>query len=108
MAQDLTASFSATASGTNAGATATLTAGGNTNYMCVTHVSGVSDAAANLQILDGSTVKWTIKVQANVPFFVSFAITPILCAAGNSAIGKIDASTAACSVNIVAFRVSKV
>ena len=99
--QDAQASISATATGTNAGATATVSGVAGVRYF-VTHVSGVSDAATALQILDGSTVKWQINVQANVAFTVALP-DPIVCTYGNSCAGKIVASTVSCAVNVAGF-----
>lgn len=105
---DLRESVSATAVGTNAGATATIT--GVTNQMfCVTHVSGRSDTAAQLQILGGAagaTVIWQIGVAANVPFAVVFPAGAILGVEGQAVAGKVTASTSACEVNVVAEKLS--
>jgi hypothetical protein len=101
-------SASATATGTNAGATATIS-GKTDQQFCVTHVSGRSDAAAQLTILGGAagaTIVWQIGIAANVPFAVTFPRGAVLGVEGQSVAGKVSASTAACEVNVVAEKLS--
>jgi hypothetical protein len=101
---------SATATGTNAGATATVTAAANRQF-CVTHISGRSDAATQLQILGGAagaTVIWQIAVQANVPFTAVFPDGALLGVTGQSVAGKVVASTAGCEVNVAGYQIASV
>ena len=92
-----------TATGTNAGATATKAAAAGREHF-VDQISGFTDADSLIQIInEATTVLWEIKIVVasngqgfaiNIPGGVHSGI------AGQTLAGKIVSSTAACRVNI--------
>ena len=98
---DTTSKWSATAAGTDSGATATQAAGGANTQHFVTSVSGHVDAESIITIKDGTTVVWETKVDISVEgtsfSFNGFCIPITPNAAAN---GAIASSSADCQVNI--------
>ena len=93
-------SFSATAAGTNSGATATEAAATGKVHV-ITRVSGHTDATSIIQALDGATVAGEWKVAPNyfnIPCHIP--ITP-----GAAAGGKIATSTADCQANLEGYTI---
>lgn len=103
MQMELNGRWSATADGTNAGATATKAGVAGKTYV-VDHVSCHGDADAHMELRSGSTVlgSWRIDAannkNANIIVNGLWVIEP-----GAAAVVNLDASTAACSVNIAGF-----
>ena len=102
---DLNRGWSATAAGTNAGATATKSAiTGST--IVVTHVSGHTDTDATLQLKDGSTVlaEWKIDISLEgFQFMPQNGVWP--CTPGSDVTAVISASTSDCQVNMAGFAI---
>ena len=98
---DTTSKWSATAAGTDSGATATQAAGGANTQHFVTSVSGHVDADSIITIKDGTTVVWETKVDISVegPSF-SFNVFCIPITPNAAANGAIASSSADCQVNI--------
>jgi hypothetical protein len=92
--------FSATAVGTDSGATATQSADASQRYV-VTNISGHGDADAVITIESpASTVVWESKIDVSVEGF-SFDFSPTIpCAINTAVLGKIAASSADCQVTI--------
>jgi hypothetical protein len=93
--------FSATAAGTNSGATATHAAVTGQTYV-VTNISGHGDADAVITIESpASTVLWEGKLDVSAEGF-NFSSGPVTIPCGRSAaaVGKIAASTSDCQVTI--------
>ena len=92
--------FSATAAGTNSGATATEGAVAGRTHV-VTEISGHTDTDSLIQILDGAAVVWQSKVDVSVDgLSFSFPGLNVLCSNGVAAGGKVASSTTDCQVNI--------
>lgn len=100
---DLNRAWSATAAGTNEGATATQAAVADVAWV-VTHVSGHVDADATLQLRDGSTVLAEWKIDVSLEGF-QFNIPPGLwpCSTNTAVNAVLSASSADCQVNICGF-----
>lgn len=99
--------FSATGAAVNAGATsltATQTAATGVQY-AITHVSGSTDVAGVLSILDGTTTKWQIGLPANTPFKADLS-EPILCTIGAAASVNVSTGSLAVRANLVGYRIS--
>ena len=92
--------FSATAAGTDSGATATRAANETQAYL-VTNISGHVDADAIVTIESpAATVLWQSKIDISIEGF-SFDFNPKITTTRNTAIlGKISASSADCQVTI--------
>lgn len=100
---DLNRGWSATAAGTNAGATATKTGVTGVAWI-VTHVSGHTDTDATLQLKDGSTVLAEWKIDISLEGF-QFEIPGGVwsCSEGAAVTAVISASTSDCQVNMSGF-----
>tara|TARA_R100001086_G_scaffold34615_1_gene15618 strand:+ start:3925 stop:4245 length:321 start_codon:yes stop_codon:yes gene_type:complete len=97
--------FSATAAGTDSGATATQAAVANKNHV-VTGIYGHTDADALIRVTDGGTVIFESKVDISVEgFSFSFPGINLLCATNSAAAGVISASSADCQVNISGYTI---
>ena len=97
--------WTATAAGTNSGATATQS-GVTGITSIVDHVSGHTDADATLQLKTGATVlaEWKIDVSLEgFQFNIPSGVWPATTAADVTAV--ISASTADCQVNIAGFAI---
>jgi hypothetical protein len=92
--------FSATAAGTNSGATATKAAVDGVTYV-VTNISGHVDADSIVTIESpATTVLWESKVDVSLEGF-SFNFSPTIpCPRGGAAVGKLSASSADCQVTV--------
>ena len=95
--------FSATAAGTDSGATASAAAVTDRAFF-VTSISGHTDTDAIITIEDGSTVVWESKIDISLEGF-SFNFPGLLvpCTPGAAANGKVASSTTDCQVNITGF-----
>lgn len=102
--------YSATAAGTTAGASATLTnphsaVTQNQGTFVATKISGHTDVVSIIQVLeeDGTTVLWESKYDptSSPGFAADLAVVSGI--AGNDIIGKIVSSSADCQVNISAY-----
>lgn len=96
--------FSATAAGTDSGASATFTNPKASAFCCVTAISGHTDENSLLQILEenGTTVLWQgwIPGVTSPQFHFTFPDGIFSGTAGNNVIGKIVTSLADCQVTI--------
>jgi len=97
------APFSATAAGTNAGASATKAAITGHTYV-VTAFSGHTDTGSILQILDGTTVVWQSAINVTVEgLSFHFSGLNVVCTLSAAAVGKIVTSTTSCQANICGY-----
>jgi len=92
--------WSATAAGTNSGATASQGADANRQWI-VTGIAGHTDADSLIQIKDGTDVLFESKIDVSVEGFTfGFSGLVIPTGLGNAAQGVLTASTADCQVTI--------
>jgi|TARA_R110000787_G_scaffold46160_6_gene112185 hypothetical protein len=92
--------WSATAAGTNSGATAAKAAQDNRMYV-VTAVSGHGDADSVITVKDGTTIIWESKIDVSVEgTSFHFAGLTLPCSSGNKAEGAIASSSADCQITI--------
>ena len=92
--------WSATAAGTDSGASATLAASTNNNHV-VTSISGHVDADSILTIKSASTIIWESKIDVSVEgFSFSFDGLSALGVKGEAVSGNIASSSSDCQVNI--------
>lgn len=105
LAEVLNGGWSATAAGTDSGATATKAAISG-RAVVVTHVSGHGDADATLRLIDGSTVlaEWKIDISLEgFQFNVAAGTWP--CTANTAVTLVLSASSADCQVNMTGFTI---
>ncbi|KKN18467.1 hypothetical protein LCGC14_0955520 [marine sediment metagenome] len=93
--------FQANTAGTGSGAVATVAAVEGARHK-VTDIHGWSDAAGLLQLKQGTTVIWEVKVEADKPYFQSFP-TPKVGALSALVSATISASTSDCHVGLGGF-----
>ena len=94
------APFSATAAGTNDGASAAKAAKANSTHI-VTEISGHVDEDAAVTITDGGTIAWESLIDVSVEgFSFSFPGLNVVCSVNAIAAGVIANSNANCQVNI--------
>lgn len=92
--------WSATAAGTNSGATAEQAADANRQWI-VTGIAGHVDADSLIQIKDGTDVLFESKIDVSVEgFSFGFSGLVIPVGLGNAAQGVLTASTTDCQVTI--------
>ena len=97
--------FSATAAGTDSGATATHAADTNLTHV-VTSSSGHTDADSLIQIKDGSPIVWESKIDVSVEgFSFSFPGLCVPCSKNATANGLVVTSSADGQVNISGYSI---
>ena len=97
--------FSATAAGTDSGATASRAADSAREFV-VTNISGHTDADSIIQITDGSTVLWESKIGVSAEgFSFCFDVGGVPVGKNKAATGIVASSTADCQVNISGYSV---
>ena len=97
--------FSATAAGTDSGATATAAADAQKSYV-VTCISGHGDADTILTVKSGTTIVWESKLDVSVEGF-SFHFPGLYLAVPNNTAttGNIVSSSADCQVTISGYSI---
>jgi len=101
--------FSATAAGTNAGASATQAAGGAYTEHFVTSFGGHTDTDSIVTVESpAATILWQSSIDISVDgtaFNFYFGERGIPCGANGAAVGKIATSTTDCQANITGYTI---